>query len=300
MAEFMERYGTQEQCHAALVASRWPDGFFCPDCGCSRHSTFLRDELRYWQCSACREQTTVTSGTAFQATKLPLTSWFPAMHLLTQAKNNVSALELKRHLGVRYKAAWLMKHKLLQVIVPARGHPPPGWARRGRRRLPGRALARRQERAWLRKQDLLHRCGANHRCRPAATGLPAKAQVHQGGHCHVGAQIAVHLGRSGLRWAVVLPGRHRRRRHPQLHSHWRWRGQRQAAAVQRSQYLARQSEDRIRRNLPFVRLREICSSLSRRGPIPIQSSIRFVRHSRASPARFGRHQATSGTYPEDG
>ena len=48
---------------------------------------------------ACREQTTVTSGTVFRATKLPLTSWFLAMHLLTQAKNNVSALELKRHLG---------------------------------------------------------------------------------------------------------------------------------------------------------------------------------------------------------
>ena len=116
MAEFMERYGTQEQSHAALVASRWPQGFVCSDCGATRHSTFEREGLRYWQCSACREQTTVTCGTIFQATKLPLTRWFLAMHLLTQAKNNVSALELKRHLGVRYKAAWLMKHKLLQVM----------------------------------------------------------------------------------------------------------------------------------------------------------------------------------------
>jgi ribosomal protein L37AE/L43A len=128
MAEFMERYGTQEQCHTALVASRWPDGFVCPKCDCRRHSTFLRDGLRYWQCSACREQTTVTCGTVFQATKLPLTSWFLAMHLLTQAKNNVSALELKRHLGVRYKAAWLMKHKLLQVM----------YLREDTRRLDGR------------------------------------------------------------------------------------------------------------------------------------------------------------------
>jgi len=52
-----------------------------------------------------RQATTVTSGTIFQATKLPLTRWFLAMHLLTQAKNSVSALELKRHLGVRYKCA---------------------------------------------------------------------------------------------------------------------------------------------------------------------------------------------------
>ena len=116
IAAFMDQYGTEEQCHAALVASRWATGFICPSCECSRHCTFVRKGLQYWQCSACREQTTVTCGTIFEATKLPLTRWFLAMHLLTQAKNNVSALELKRHLGVRYKTAWLMKHKLLQVM----------------------------------------------------------------------------------------------------------------------------------------------------------------------------------------
>ena len=109
MAEFMERYGTEEKCHAALVASRWPDGFRCPRCRDERHSTFVREGRNYWQCYRCRHQTTVTAGTIFDATKLPLTCWFVAMHLMTQAKNNVSALELKRHLGVRYKSAWLMK-----------------------------------------------------------------------------------------------------------------------------------------------------------------------------------------------
>ena len=117
MAEFFERYGSEEQCHAALVALRWPEGFVCPDCGCAQHCSFVREERRYWQCSACRTQFTVTCGTVFEATKLPLRRWFLAMHLMTQSKNNVSALELKRHLGVRYKAAWLMKHKLLQVMT---------------------------------------------------------------------------------------------------------------------------------------------------------------------------------------
>ena len=116
MAEFMKRYGTEEKCHAALIASRWPTGFVCSECGCSRHCTFERKDLQYWQCSECRGQTTVMCGTIFQATKLPLMTWFLAMHLLTQAKNNVSALELKRHLGVRYKTAWLLKHKLMQVM----------------------------------------------------------------------------------------------------------------------------------------------------------------------------------------
>lgn len=117
MAGFMERYGTEGKCHAALVASRWPDGFRCPECGDERHSRFVREGRTYWQCHRCRHQTTVTAGTVFEATKLPLTRWFIAMHLMTQAKNNVSALELKRHLGVRYKSAWLMKHKLLQVMT---------------------------------------------------------------------------------------------------------------------------------------------------------------------------------------
>jgi len=117
MAEFLDQYGTQEKCHAALVASRWPQGFRCPCCGDDRHTTFIRQNRQYWQCFRCRYQTTVTAGTIFEATKLPLTRWFLAMHLITQAKNNVSALELKRHLGVRYKTAWLMKHKLLQVMA---------------------------------------------------------------------------------------------------------------------------------------------------------------------------------------
>jgi ribosomal protein L37AE/L43A len=116
MAQFMERYGTEEKCHAAAVALRWPDGFVCPECGETRHCRFDRKGLTYWQCAACREQTTVMCGTIFEATKLPLTTWFLAMHLLTQAKNNVSALELTRHLGVRYKTAWLLKHKLMQVM----------------------------------------------------------------------------------------------------------------------------------------------------------------------------------------
>lgn len=121
MSEFMENYGTEEKCHAALVASRWPDGFVCPNCGETSHSIFERKGLQYWQCSTCREQTTAICGTIFQSTKLPLTRWFLAMHLLSQSKNSVSALELKRHVGVRYKTAWLMKHKLMQVMSVREG-----------------------------------------------------------------------------------------------------------------------------------------------------------------------------------
>jgi transposase-like protein len=116
MQEFLDRYGSVEQCEQALKAWRWPQGFVCPACGSEVHSSFRRGTLLYLQCSGCRYQCSLLSGTLFEATKLPLTRWFLAMHLLTQAKNNVSALELMRHLGVSYRTAWLIKHKLMESM----------------------------------------------------------------------------------------------------------------------------------------------------------------------------------------
>ena len=116
MAEFLQRYGSEERCAAALFAARWPRGWRCPVCACPEHTTFERDGRRYWQCRAHRHQSTLISGTVFEATKLGLSRWFLAMHLLTQSKNNVAALELMRHLGVCYKTAWLIKHKLMEVM----------------------------------------------------------------------------------------------------------------------------------------------------------------------------------------
>jgi hypothetical protein len=116
MAEFMDRYGQEGQCEQALMTSRWPSGFACPRCGTAGHTTFRRESLLYFQCAGCRNQCSLIVGTIFESTKLALTQWFLAMHLLTQSKNNVSALELKRHLGVCYKTAWLLKHKLMEVM----------------------------------------------------------------------------------------------------------------------------------------------------------------------------------------
>jgi len=116
MTEFIDRYGSEAQCEQALMASRWPDGFVCPRCDTDAHTPFRREGLLYLQCSACRHQCSLIAGTIFEHTKLELRRWFLAMHLLTQSKNNVSALELKRHLGVCYKTAWLLKHKLMEVM----------------------------------------------------------------------------------------------------------------------------------------------------------------------------------------
>lgn len=114
LSEFLERYGTEAQCEAALVAWRWPRGFVCPECGDEGHCVLGRG---LYQCHRCHRQTSVTSGTLFAGTKLALTKWLLGIYLLTQSKNGISALELARQLGICYNSAWLMKHKLMQAML---------------------------------------------------------------------------------------------------------------------------------------------------------------------------------------
>jgi len=116
LSELIERFGTEAQCEAALEQARWPSGFICPECGEHKHSVFLVNGQRVWQCVHCRQQTTLYSGTLFHATKLPLTKWFQAIYLLSQDKTDHSALSLKRYLGVCYRTAWRLKHKILEAM----------------------------------------------------------------------------------------------------------------------------------------------------------------------------------------
>lgn len=103
LTEFTQQYGTEARCETALLRSRWPDGFVCPDCGGRAHSTFTLDGRRYWQCSHCRSQHTLCLGTLFHASKRLLTTWFQALDLVTQNKSCLSALSLKRHLRCQYR-----------------------------------------------------------------------------------------------------------------------------------------------------------------------------------------------------
>jgi hypothetical protein len=67
---------------------------------------------KLYQCGGCRHQTSLTAGTLMEHTKLPLRTWFLAIHLISQAKTGISALALKRDLGVSYPTAWLLHHKI--------------------------------------------------------------------------------------------------------------------------------------------------------------------------------------------
>ena len=112
---FREAFGTEEQCRAALVRLRWPEGFACPSCGHRGHCEFAGRGL--YQCNRCKRQTSPTAGTIFHSTKLPLTLWFAAIHLIVTAKNGVSSVELGRRLGVKQPTAWSMKHKIMAVMA---------------------------------------------------------------------------------------------------------------------------------------------------------------------------------------
>lgn len=90
LLELFKDYGTENQCAEALYKWRWPSGFRCPHCGSGRHSVVKTRKL--YQCTDCHHQASLISGTIFEQTKLPLTTWFLAIHLITQAKTGLSAL----------------------------------------------------------------------------------------------------------------------------------------------------------------------------------------------------------------
>jgi len=100
-SEFTKAYGSEEQCHAALVEWRWPRGFECPDCGGKACCVVTRGTRKLFQCNACRKQTSVRAGTIFASSKLPLRIWFAAMYHLTQSKQGYPASNFRAGSGSR-------------------------------------------------------------------------------------------------------------------------------------------------------------------------------------------------------
>jgi len=115
LTEFLQHYGTEDQCFDALYKWRWPNGFQCPSCGHDKGCQLTNRKLQ--QCNRCHHQTSITAGTILESTKLPLTTWFLAIYLISQSKKSVSAMQLHRQLGISYNSAWGLKHKLMQVMM---------------------------------------------------------------------------------------------------------------------------------------------------------------------------------------
>lgn len=115
--EFMAHYGSEAQCAQELARQRWPEGFRCPRCGDAEHYRVSHGGRALLQCRACRHQASLTAGTLMDSTKLPLRVWFLAIYLISQAKTGLSALALKRALGVSYRTAWLINQKLMLTMA---------------------------------------------------------------------------------------------------------------------------------------------------------------------------------------
>ena len=125
LMELEQRFSSEEACRDYLWALRWPEGFVCPRCGSGEHWAATRGRSA---CAGCGYQATVTAGTIFERTRLPLVLWFRAIWWVTSQKNGASALGLQRVLGLgSYETAWTWLHKLRRAMV-----------RPGRNRLSGR------------------------------------------------------------------------------------------------------------------------------------------------------------------
>ena len=103
LSQFLETYGTEEQCREVLFKMRWPQDFRCPKCGHEACYALRAREL--YQCRQCRFQASLTQGTVLAATKLSLRTWMLVIYLATQSTDGISSLDLARTIGVSAKAA---------------------------------------------------------------------------------------------------------------------------------------------------------------------------------------------------
>jgi transposase-like protein len=113
----------EDKARAALEAVRWPHGAACPHCGNADSDKIAKVEGKkrshrpgLYYCNECKGQFTVTVGTVFERSKIPLSKWWLATHLLGASKKGMSAHQLHRMLGVTYKTAWFMAHRIREAM----------------------------------------------------------------------------------------------------------------------------------------------------------------------------------------
>jgi len=121
-------FTNDDKARDALEAIRWPDGPICPQCGNADQDKLAKGEGKahrpgLYYCAACNGQFTVTVGTVMERSKIPLSKWLFAMHLMGASKKGMSALQLQRMLGVTYKTAWFLCHRIREAMTAPAGGP---------------------------------------------------------------------------------------------------------------------------------------------------------------------------------
>ena len=113
-----------------MEADRWPNGVNCPHCGSLNvHKMAGKTQAGMFLCNDCREKFTVRTGTIFERSHIPLHKWLLATHLMAASKKGMSALQLSRMLGLPYKSAWFLCHRIRESMKPT-GSPPIGGQNR--------------------------------------------------------------------------------------------------------------------------------------------------------------------------
>ena len=114
LPELIDKLHSDEACREHLERVRWPEGVTCPDCGANTISRIAKRKV--YECNKCRRQFSVTSGTIFHDSHLPLRTWFLGIHRISESKKGVSANQLHRELGITYKTAWYMCHRIREAM----------------------------------------------------------------------------------------------------------------------------------------------------------------------------------------
>lgn len=119
MIEFEKCFNTEEACREYLYQMRWPEGFICPRCG---HQKCWKMKSGLYRCSECKYHLSVTAGTIFQDSRIPLRLWFRAIWQVVTQKHGISALGIQRILGLNsYRITWTLLHKLrIAMVRPGR------------------------------------------------------------------------------------------------------------------------------------------------------------------------------------
>ncbi|NQT56179.1 MAG: IS1595 family transposase [Desulfobacteraceae bacterium] len=117
MYDFQEDFPTEEACEKHLRKMRWPDGFRCPRCG-HGEAWFIRTR-KLFDCKSCRKKISLTAGTIFHKTRIPLMKWYRLIHrMATASENGVSISEMQRELEIAdYKTVWMMAHKIRKAMA---------------------------------------------------------------------------------------------------------------------------------------------------------------------------------------
>ncbi len=126
LPQLIDQFRSEDKCREYMEDLRWPDGVRCPRCG--NDSVSRIEKRNQWECNeaSCRYQFSVTAGTVFHDSHLPLWKWFLAIYLIGESKKGISAKQLQRTLGVSYKTAWYLGHRVRSAMedgspVPLKG-----------------------------------------------------------------------------------------------------------------------------------------------------------------------------------